>query len=216
MSDDRLGGQPPRPPGVFENPKKQGRALVVYAHPCQESFSHALLGVTTETLEAAGWELDLVDLYADGFDPVLTAAERRGYHDVESNTGPVADYVARLQAADALVFVFPVWNFGYPAILKGFIDRVFLPGVSFVLQDGEVRANLRNIRKLAAVTTYGGTHWRAFLCGDPPRKSVTRHIRAVLHPTAKTWYLALYDMNRATEIERRHFLKRVATTLKGF
>lgn len=68
--------------------------------------------------------------------------------------------------------VFPVWNFGYPAILKGFIDRVFLPGVSFVLTDGKVQGNLQNIRKLAAVTTYGGTWMRAFLCGDPPRKSV--------------------------------------------
>ncbi len=191
------------------------RALVLFAHPCGESFSKALLETTCETLSTRGWEVDLLDLYAEGFDPVLTEAERRGYHDTEENTAPVADYVKRLQAADALVFVFPVWNFGYPAILKGFIDRVFLPGVSFVLRDGKVRANLTNIRRLAAVTTYGGTRTRAFLCGDPPRKSVTRHIRAVLHPTAKTRYLALYDMNRATEIERRHFRKHVATALKG-
>lgn len=195
---------------------KQGRALVVYAHPCEESFSHALLGVATETLEAAGWEIDLIDLYADGFDPVLTAEERRGYHAEETNTAPVAAYVARLRAADVLVLVFPVWNFGYPAILKGFIDRVFLPGVSFRLVDGKVAGNLRNIRKLAAVTTYGGTIFRAFLCGDPPRKSVTRHIRAVLHPAARTTYMALYDMNRATEIERRNFLGEVRRKLERF
>ncbi|WP_157440975.1 NAD(P)H-dependent oxidoreductase, partial [Aestuariivita boseongensis] len=157
MSDtDRTGGQPSGPPAGILKEKKQGRVLVVYAHPCEESFAFALLQTTLESLGQGGWEVDLVDLYADGFDPVLSAEERRGYHDTASNTAPVADYVARLQAADALVFVFPVWNFGYPAILKGFIDRVFLPGVSFVLQDGEVRANLRNIRKLAAVTTYGG------------------------------------------------------------
>jgi NAD(P)H dehydrogenase (quinone) len=58
--------------------------------------------------------------------------------------------------------VFPVWNFGYPAILKGFLDRVFLPGVSFRLVDGKVKPNLTHIRKLAAVTTYGGTRLRAF------------------------------------------------------
>lgn len=192
------------------------RALVLFAHPCEESFSKALLETTCETLTERGWEVDLLDLYAEGFDPVLTEVERRGYHETDDNTAPVADYVKRLKAADALVFVFPVWNFGYPAILKGFIDRVFLPGVSFVLQDGKVQANLKNIRKLAAVTTYGGTRMRAFLCGDPPRKSVTRHIRAVLHPAARTKYLALYDMNRATEIKRRHFRKHVATALKGF
>lgn len=192
------------------------RALVLYAHPCEESFSKALYDTTCETLTGRGWDVDAIDLYKDGFDPVLTEAERRGYHDTDTNTAPVADYVARLQAAEALVFVFPVWNFGYPAILKGFIDRVFLPGVSFVLADGQVQANLRNIRKLAAVTTYGGTMWRAMLCGDPPRKSVKRHIRAVLHPAARTKYLALYDMNRATEIERRNFRAQVARSLGTF
>ena len=47
--------------------------------------------------------------------------------------GPVAPYVDRLLAAEALVFSFPVWNMGFPAILKGFVDKVFLPGVSFTL-----------------------------------------------------------------------------------
>ena len=61
------------------------------------------------------------------------------------------------RAAEALIFSFPVWNFGYPAILKGFLDRVLLPGVSFRLVDGQVRPNLTHIQKLAAVTTYGGT-----------------------------------------------------------
>ena len=102
------------------------------------------------------------------FLPVLTEAERRGYHDTETNIEPVRDYVERLRAAEALVMVFPVWNFGYPAILKGFLDRVFLPGVSFRLVDGKVKPNLTNIRRLAAVTTYGGTRMRAMLVGDPP------------------------------------------------
>lgn len=192
------------------------RVLVLFAHPLEDSFSHALFETTCETLAGRGWEVDAIDLYGDGFDPVLTAQERRGYHEVGANTVPVAQYVERLQAADALVMVFPVWNFGYPAILKGFIDRVFLPGVSFVLTDGKVQGNLQNIRKLAAVTTYGGTWMRAFLCGDPPRKSVTRHIRAVLHPAARTRYMALYDMNRATEIERRNFRAEVAKKLATF
>ncbi|TJW38975.1 MAG: flavodoxin family protein, partial [Mesorhizobium sp.] len=61
-----------------------------------------------------------------------------------------APYVARLQKAEALVLSFPVWNYGYPAILKGFFDRVFLPGVSFKLVDGKVQPSLHNIRKLAA------------------------------------------------------------------
>ena len=135
-----------------------------------------------ESLRQAGHEVDDCDLYAEGFDAVLSRSERVGYHDLASNRLPVAGYVARLQAAEALVLCFPVWNFGYPAILKGFFDRVFLPGVSFKLVDGKVRPNLWNIRKLAAVTTYGGSRWRALLMGDPPRKLVCRVLRGVCHP----------------------------------
>ncbi|WP_439496403.1 NAD(P)H-dependent oxidoreductase [Bosea sp. (in: a-proteobacteria)] len=186
------------------------RVLVLYAHPDPESFGAALHLATVKALEAAGHEVDDCDLYAEGFEPALSRTERVGYHDLASNTLPVAGYVERLQAAEALVLCFPVWNFGYPAILKGFFDRVFLPGVSFKLTDGTVRPNLWNIRRLAAVTTYGGSRWRALLMGDPPRKVVCRAVRAVCHPAARPLYLAHYDMNRATAASRDAFLARVA------
>ena len=116
-------------------------------------------------------------------------------------------------AAEALVLSFPVWNFGYPAILKGFFDRVFLPGVSFKLVDGKVMPNLTHINKLAAVTTYGGTRLRAMLAGDPPRWTVKRHLWHVTRP-AKTRYLALYDMNRATDAKRAAFLEKVGLEMR--
>ena len=191
------------------------RALVLFAHPCPESFSAALHGRVVATLEGRGWEVDDLDLNAEGFQPVLTEAERRGYHDEPGNLAPVGAYVDRLRAAEALVMVFPVWNFGYPAILKGFLDRVFLPGVSFRLEDGRVKPNLTQIRRLAAVTTYGGTRLRAALVGDPPRKCVTRAVWHVCRP-AKTRYLALYDMNRATEPRRAAFLERVGREMRAF
>ncbi len=191
------------------------RALVLFAHPCAESFSAALHGQVVERLRARDWEVDDCDLNAEGFSPVLTAEERRGYHDEATNMEPVADYVARLQRAEALVLVFPVWNFGFPAVLKGFFDRVFLPGVSFRLESGKVRPNLQHIRKLAAVTTYGGTRTRAFLAGDPPRKCVTRAVWHVCRPQ-KMRYLALYDMNRATDAQRASFLSRVDLEMERF
>ncbi len=190
------------------------RALVLFAHPCPESFSASLHDAVVEALGKRGWEVDDCDLNREGFSPVLTEEERRGYHDVPANVGPVAEYVARLRAADALVMVFPVWNFGYPAILKGFLDRVFLPGVSFRLEDGKVRPNLTHVRKLAAVTTYGGTRVRAMMAGDPPRRSVTRAVWHVCRPE-KMRYLALYDMNRATEAKRSAFLSRVRSEMEA-
>ncbi|MXQ09095.1 flavodoxin family protein [Alphaproteobacteria bacterium GH1-50] len=188
-------------------------ALVLYAHPCEESYASALHRATVDTLKGRGWTVDDCDLYAEGFDPILTAEERRGYHEVGPNRGPVEDYVKRIEAADALVLCFPVWNFGYPAILKGFFDRVFLPGVSFRLEDGQVRPNLTHIKKLAAVTTYGGTRVRAFMAGDPPRKMVERHLWHVTRPTTVK-YLALYDMNRVTQAGLTANLDRVRKELE--
>jgi putative NADPH-quinone reductase len=192
-----------------------GRAMVLFAHPCPESFSAALYGEVVSALGRAGWQIDDCDLNREGFQPVLTEAERRGYHAVPENLGPVAAYVERLRAAEALVMVFPVWNFGYPAILKGFLDRVFLPGVSFRLEEGKVKPNLTHIRKLAAVTTYGGTRMRALLVGDPPRKCVTRAVWHVCRPD-KMRYLALYDMNRADPARRGAFLARVGREMERF
>ncbi|WP_158968240.1 NAD(P)H-dependent oxidoreductase [Chachezhania sediminis] len=184
------------------------KALVLFAHPVPESYGAALHTTIVETLQGRGWEVDDCDLNAEGFDPVMSAEDRRSYHDVQTNQTRVAGYVERLRAADALILSFPVWNFGYPAILKGFFDKVFLPGVSFRLEDGKVVPNLDNIKTLVAVTTYGGTRWRAFTAGDPPRRSVTR---AVWHSTRpdKMKYLALYDMNRASDAKRAAFQAKV-------
>lgn len=184
------------------------KALVVFAHPCEESFSASLHRKVVETLRARGWDVDDCDLNAEGFQPVLTAQERRDYHDPLINRGPVQGYVDRLLAAEALVLVFPVWNYGYPAILKGYFDRVFLPGVSFDLKDGGVAPALRNIRKLAAVTTYGGDRLRTFLAGDPPRKVVTRALWGASR-ASKVRYVALHDMNNNGPKELTAFLGRV-------
>ncbi|HEY8566001.1 MAG TPA: NAD(P)H-dependent oxidoreductase [Beijerinckiaceae bacterium] len=189
------------------------RVLVLYAHPDPESFGAALHRATVSALQGAGHAVDDCDLYAEEFDPVLPLAERRGYHDPASNRAPVARHVDRLMAAEALVLVYPVWNFGFPAILKGYLDRVFLPGVSFRLDEGRVRPNLRHLKALAAVTTYGGPRWRAALLGDPPRRLVGRVLRGLVHPRAAYRYLALYDMNRRSAADRATFLARVEHTL---
>lgn len=191
------------------------RAFVLFAHPCPESFSAALHSTVVDTLAGRGWVVDDCDLNAEGFNPVLSEAERRGYHDVGPNRATVEPYVARLAAAEALVMVFPVWNFGYPAILKGFLDRVFLPGVSFRLDDQHVRPNLTRIRRIAAVTTYGGDRLRARLTSDPPRRHFTRALWHVCRPE-RTRYLALYGMNTASDGKRGKFVQRVRREMESF
>ena len=193
------------------------RVLVLYAHPVETSFNAALHATIVKALTASGHTVDDCDLYAEGFDPVLSRQERLDYHDVALCRKPVEQHVERLLSAEALVLSFPVWNFGYPAILKGYFDRVFLPGVSFELTpEGDVAPKLMQIRKIAAVCTYGGTRLRAFLAGDPPRKAVKRVLWAQTGRAASVTYLAYYDMNRATEATCGRFLERVSGVMSRF
>ncbi|SHG37108.1 Putative NADPH-quinone reductase (modulator of drug activity B) [Kaistia soli DSM 19436] len=192
------------------------RILVVFAHPVETSFQAALHKTVVASLRKAGHEVDDCDLYAEGFNPVLSREERLHYHDIPANRANVEPYVQRLLAAEALVLVHPVWNFGLPAILKGFFDRVFLPGVSFRMENGKVKPNLHHITKLTAVVTYGGARWRALGVGDPPRKIVRRVLRAQIKPLAPVDYLAHYDMNRSTEATRSAFLAKVAAEMERF
>lgn len=192
------------------------RVLVLFAHPVETSFSAALHRVAVEALNASGHEVDDCDLNAERFDPILSRAERIAYHDLSVNRAHAGRYVDRLLAAQGLVLVHPVWNYGYPAILKGFFDRVFLPGVSFTLVDGRLRPALHNIGKLAAVTTYGGSRFKTILMGDPPRRLFQRSLRLNIRPGAQARYLALYDMNRATEAGCARFLAKVKRVMRAF
>lgn len=196
--------------------RRRHRVFVLFAHPVPTSFQATLHRRVVETLRDAGHEVDDCDLYAEGFEAVLSRQERLDYHDVTRNRRNVSEYTSRLLAADALVLVFPVWIFGVPAIMKGFFDRVLVPGVMFDIVDGRVKMKLHNIRKVTGIATYGGSRWRATLAGNPPRKTVTRVIRAMVHPAAPVSYLAQYAMDRSSFTERERFIGRVQHHMEQF
>jgi putative NADPH-quinone reductase len=191
------------------------RVMVLFAHPVETSFGAAVHRAVVAGLRDGGHDVDDCDLYAEGFNPVLSREERMNYHDEATCTKAVQNYVDRLRAAHGLVLSYPVWNYGYPAILKGFFDRVFLPGVSFKLANGRVWPNLQHNTKVAAVCTYGGNRWRAWLMGDPPRRLFKRLLRATVHPMAKARYLPLYDMNRNSEAVCAGFIDRVSAEMRS-
>ena len=186
------------------------RVLVYYAHPVETSFVAALHDKAVTTLRARGHEVDDCDLNVEGFNPVLTRQERIDYHDINLNRSPVQPYVDRLLRAEAIILVYPVWNFGFPAILKGVLDRVFLPGVSFSMgEDGSYSPTLHHIKKLAAVCTYGGRRWRAMGMSDPPRRCVTRMLRHLIDRRGTCEYYGHYGMNHTTPERRAAFLAHV-------
>ncbi len=186
------------------------KVLVLFAHPVETSFGAALHAKVVETLRARGHDVDDCDLNAEGFDPVMTRQDRIEYHDLSVNRRRVAPFVDRLLAAEALVFSFPVWNMGFPAILKGFVDKVFLPGVSFIIrEDGGYVPRLHNVKRLGVVTTYGGSRLTTFLAGDPPRRFLKRSMLYNCAPGARCDYIAHYDMDRTNPDRRAAFLSKV-------
>lgn len=130
------------------------RCLVVIAHPLPQSLCHALAAEAIRTLEAGGHEVVVEDLCAAGFAPGLSAAERASYYAPPYDTAAIAGEVARLTGAEALVLVFPTWWFGFPAVLKGWFDRVWAPGIAYD-HGTPIRPRLDNLRHTLAITTLG-------------------------------------------------------------
>lgn len=144
--------------------------FIVHAHPEPTSFSAALKDRAVETLTAAGHEVVVSDLYADGFvseggrhDFTDVADPARFDYQVEQKhaaaTGTYVDQVAREQErllwCDVLICQFPLWWFGVPAILKGWIDRTLGYGKLYDLGHRYATGMLQGRRALACLTTGG-------------------------------------------------------------
>lgn len=100
--------------------------LIIYAHPDEKSFNHAVLQTVTEVFIKHKTEFTTLDLYKDGFNPVLSLEELKG----ESRDATLK-YRELITRATSLVFIFPVWWFRAPAIMEGFFDKVFVPGFAY-------------------------------------------------------------------------------------
>jgi NAD(P)H dehydrogenase (quinone) len=193
------------------------RILVVFAHPLETSFVSALHACVVETLRAGGHIVDDLDLHAEKFDPVMSREGLLHYVDTTTNTREVEAYVERLRAAEALVLVYPVWFDGLPAIMQGYFQRVFLPGVSVRIDEaGLFHPNLRNIKRMAAVCAYGESRRDVVAKGDPPRRFVRDNIRALIDPKGRFEYHALYDMNFSAARRRAAFTKRVTRAFEAW
>lgn len=191
------------------------RILYIYCHPLPGSFHAAIRVKALAALAAAGHEVDLLDLYAEKFDPVLSEEGRRHYHDTSRNQAGLEDYIARLTAAEALVVQFPTWCFSMPAMLKGFFDRMIMPGVAFDLSDpAHVKPMLGNIKRIIGIVTYGRPRYMALWMSDPPRKMVKRYLRWFTGGQARTTYHALYHLNVASEASRAGFIRKVEGAMR--
>jgi NAD(P)H dehydrogenase (quinone) len=189
------------------------RMLMIHAHPRADSFSAALRDTAKAALESAGHAVDLRDLYAEGFQPAMSAEERGRHHDVPRNLEGIEDHVAALQRAEALVLVYPTWWYGMPAMLKGWFDRIWVPGVAFNLGEGAIEPLLTNIRRIVVVTTYGSPTWLLWYVGRIDRKLMARGIRRLCAKDCRVEWITLTRMDHRTRDECAAFLAKVRKTL---
>ncbi|WP_461535683.1 NAD(P)H-dependent oxidoreductase [Spongorhabdus nitratireducens] len=190
------------------------KVLVIYAHPNPESFNASLHREVCDGLEKAGHELRDLDLYSENFEPRLSRGEREAYMDGGKLDG-VEQHIEALQWAEALIFIYPTWWMGPPAILKGWLERVWLPGVVADFGAEGVKPKLTNIRKAMVITTQGSSWWRMTLIGNPPRKMFKLSLRACTRCRDIQWH-ALYSMDKIGNAERKRFLKRIRKVVLQF
>lgn len=131
------------------------RTVIVFNHPYEKSYCNAILKAVIRGLEKAQHEIDLIHLDNDGFNPTMTKSDLKAFVEHKPVDPQVIDYNNRLEKADHLMFIFPIWWDLMPASTKGFIDRVLTPGVVY---DHHSRGFglvplLKNLKSVTIITT---------------------------------------------------------------
>jgi putative NADPH-quinone reductase len=192
------------------------RILVVFCHPDKTSFASALHEAVKEGLTASGHDVMDLDLYREGFDPILGLKERAIYGDAAAYFRSFEKYANQLASAEAIVLVYPAWWYGMPAMLKGYFDKVWAPGIAYdVTADGTVdTSRLAHIRRIAVVTTYGAAWWfiRGFM-GDPTRKVFVRGVRHLCGRGCPVEWHVLYNMNTPEPKRLASFIARLRSRM---
>ncbi|MFD1441124.1 NAD(P)H-dependent oxidoreductase [Lacticaseibacillus hegangensis] len=129
--------------------------VIVTSHPYDGSFCHALMASAKAGAEKAGNTVDVIDLEADGFDPVMHSKDLIGFLKHKAQDPQAIDYIERVKAADHLILIFPIWWELMPAMMKGFIDKVVFPGETFNYTKGGMgmASNLPNLKSTTIMTT---------------------------------------------------------------
>jgi NAD(P)H dehydrogenase (quinone) len=173
------------------------RILAVFCHPAPESFQRSIFDELTGQLERSGHELRRIDLYAEAFDPVLSPDAWRAHQRSEEHRDGLEAHIAALCEAEGLVLVYPTWWYGLPAMLKGWFDRVWQPGVAFTIEGGAFQTRcLTRITRFAVITTCGSPGWFIErVVGDPARRQLMRGLKLQLARGARSCWRPIYGVD---------------------
>lgn len=127
--------------------------LIVNSHPYNGSFNAGAVNAIKETANSKGHNVTVIDLLADGFNPIMTSADLNAWAQGQYADPMVEKYQLEIEKADVLVFPFPIWWGSMPAVLKGFCDKVLLPGWAFKNGDQGEMIGLLTSKKAIVITT---------------------------------------------------------------
>lgn len=180
---------------------------IIYSHPYTGSFNHAILEKLEQQFSKEGLKYQVIDLYADKFDPVMSVDEMLMYSKGKTDDGLVKKYQGMISSSDELIFVFPIWWHNMPAITKGFIDKVMLNNFAYEESNGW-KGLLSYIKKATVITT--STITKEYLvkdCGDPIQGVfINRTLNDMgIDPKNVDW-IHLGKVNLITNEERVKFL----------
>lgn len=184
------------------------KVLMISAHPSEKSFIGTLRSEVLNELVELNHEVRHRDLYAENFNPLFSEYERVnhvGNLEVKlQNLPDLQSHVEDIQWAEALVLVYPTWWSGQPAILKGWIDRVLMNEVAWVLPEGasRIRPLLTNIRKIVVVTTHGSTKVVNALEGEAGKRTAFRSIRLMFNKRTRCHWIGLYRLDHIPHNKR--------------
>ncbi|WP_322536412.1 NAD(P)H-dependent oxidoreductase [Bacillus altitudinis] len=190
---------------------------IVYAHPWDGSYNHAILTSITEKLETKRETFQVIDLYKDGFNPVFTAEELKHFHKGETPYSLVKDYQEKLKQSTELVFIFPVWWWDLPAMLKGFIDKVMLSGFAFIEDQntGTLQGLLTNIKKTTVIST--STTDKEYIESEAGNAIQSVFIDRTLADLGikneSTKWIHFSRVNLTTDEKRKQFLKEISQNI---
>ncbi len=186
--------------------------LLVYAHPLENSLCRYIVTQTVGHLKEAGHSLVLKDLYKESFDPVLSRTERESYYSPAFDTTSIAGDIRQLREADCLVLVFPTWWFGLPALLKGWVDRVWAPGHAYhhTKDMKAITPNLDRLKSVRVITTLGSPWWVDWLImRRPVRKALKYGLIGTCTRSCDFKMLSLYSAEALTDQKVGAFIKRI-------
>jgi NAD(P)H dehydrogenase (quinone) len=190
------------------------KALVVCAHPRGESFTHALTRAAVRGCERAGHDVTVLDLYELGFRAEMSLEEHRAYHSETPLLDPMTiEHAELVKTHDMLVFVYPTWWGGLPAVLKGWLERVMVLDVAFRFERQRVRPALTHVRRIVGITSYGSPWWAVKLLQDGGRRTLARALRMSCGGRVATTWLGMYSVDTSGIVERAAFLDRVEHTM---